>query len=164
MILKPRIDISVAVIFAGAFFVFVGFASAIAMASLYSLLPAGLGMLSLLFIAGGLAALWHRKRLTITIDPSGITIPTGTIFRPGRSVHIPRAAMATIARDESVRAFPDWTMGFRDLGRQRPPSEGWSSFLDCSDLPENFIASSRCVRNIFLAFRAEEGQESELDA
>ncbi len=62
------------------------------------------------------------------------------------------------------RDFPDWTMGFRDLGRQRPPSEGWSSFLDCSDLPENFIASSRYVRNIFLAFRAEEGQESELGA
>ncbi|MBA3650126.1 MAG: hypothetical protein H0W66_01265 [Chthoniobacterales bacterium] len=103
MILKPRIAISVSVIFAGAFFAFVGFGSAIAMASLYSLFPAGLGVLGLLFFAGGLAALWNRKHLTITIDPSGITMPTGTVFRPGRTVHIPRAAMATIARDESVR-------------------------------------------------------------
>lgn len=41
------------------------------------------------------------------------------------------------------RDFPDWTMGFRDLGQHDPPPEGWSSFLDCSDLPQDFIASSR---------------------
>lgn len=51
------------------------------------------------------------------------------------------------------RDFPDWSMGFRDLGRHPQPAEGWSTFLDCSNLPADFIASSRYVRNIFLAFR-----------
>ncbi len=103
MILKPRTGINVAVIFAGAVFVVIGFGSAIAIGSVMSLLPAGLGALGLLFIAGAIAALWHRGRLTITIDPSGITIPSGSVFRPGPSFRIPRDAIATIARDESLK-------------------------------------------------------------
>ena len=47
------------------------------------------------------------------------------------------------------RDFPDWTMGFRDLGDHQPPAQGWNSFLDASDLG----TSSSYVRNIFLAFR-----------
>lgn len=52
-----------------------------------------------------------------------------------------------------ARDFPDWTMGFRDLDDEVAPPEGWTSFLDCSDLPKDFLASSRYVRNIFLTFR-----------
>ena len=53
-----------------------------------------------------------------------------------------------------ARDFPDWTMGFRDLGKCQPPAEGWSTFLDCTDLPPNLAAASSYIRNIFLAFRA----------
>jgi hypothetical protein len=102
-ILKLRIDIYVAMIIAGAFFTFVGFASAYVMGFLVGLLPAGLGILGLLSIVGAVAALYHRNRLTITIDSSGITVPTGTVFRPGQSIHIPRDAIATIGKDESIR-------------------------------------------------------------
>ena len=53
----------------------------------------------------------------------------------------------------ATRDFPDWTMGFRDLDQDAPPPEGWTTFLDCSDLPEDFLATSQFVRNIFLTFR-----------
>lgn len=56
-----------------------------------------------------------------------------------------------------TRDFPDWTMGFRDLDQDAPPPEGWTSFLDCSDLPEDFLATSQFVRNIFLVFRERPG-------
>ncbi len=52
-----------------------------------------------------------------------------------------------------TRDFPDWTMAFRDLNQKTSPPQGWSSFLDCTDLPADFIASPRHVRNIFLTFR-----------
>lgn len=103
VILKLRIDIYIAMILAGAFFTFVGFASAYVMGWFFGILPAALGVLGVLSIAGAVAALWHRSQLAITIEPSGITLPTGSVFRPGQSVHIPRDAIATIAKDESIR-------------------------------------------------------------
>ena len=103
VILKPRIDLPVAMILAGAFFTTVGFASAYVMGPLAGIIPAALGLVGLFSLAGAVAALRHRSRLAITIDSSGITVPTGSPFRPGQSVHIPRDAIATIGKDESLR-------------------------------------------------------------
>lgn len=103
MILKPRIDIYIAMILAGIFFAFVGFASAFAIGLYAGLIPAVLGLVGLLLVTVSVAALWHRSQFSITIDSSGITVPTGSVFRPGQSVHIPRDAIATIGRDESIR-------------------------------------------------------------
>src|SRR5437588_10817794 len=103
MILKPRIDINVAMILAGAFFTFAGFGSAYLFGLPFGLAPAVLGVLGVLSFAGAVAALWTRRHFTITIDSSGITIPTGNVFRPGRSVHIPREVIATISKDQSLR-------------------------------------------------------------
>ena len=66
-------------------------------------MPAVFGLLGLLLIAVGIAGLFARDRRAIIIDPTGITLPTGNVFRPGQSVHIPGDAIATIARDESIR-------------------------------------------------------------
>jgi hypothetical protein len=103
VILKPRIDINVAMILAGGFFVFVGFGSAYLVGMPYGLVPSVLGVLGLACIVGAVAALWHRRHFAIIIDSSGITIPTGHVFRPGDSMHIPREVIATIGRDESIR-------------------------------------------------------------
>jgi hypothetical protein len=101
--LKPRIDIYVASVLAGVFFVFVGFGSAYLFGFPFGLIPAVLGVLGVGFIVMGAGALSHRRSLVIVIDPSGITLPTGNVLRPGQSVHIPRDAIATIAKDESIR-------------------------------------------------------------
>jgi hypothetical protein len=103
VILKPRIAISVAMLLGGMFFTSVGFASAFAIGLYTGLIPAVVGVLGLLWLAVSLAALFHRDQFTITIDSSGITLPTGSVFRPGQRVHIPRDSIATIARDESIR-------------------------------------------------------------
>lgn len=103
MILKPRIDISIAMVLAGLFFAVIGFASAFAIGLYTGLIPAIVGVLGLLWIVIAGAALAKRSRFAITIDSSGITIPTGSVFRVGERVHIPRDAIATIARDETIR-------------------------------------------------------------
>jgi len=103
VILKQRIDIYVAMILAGLFFTLLGFASAFAIGLYAGLIPAIVGVLGLLWIATAVAALARRRHFTITIDSSGITVPTGSVFRVGGYVHIPREAIATIARDESIR-------------------------------------------------------------
>ena len=56
-----------------------------------------------------------------------------------------------------TRDFPDWTMGFRDLDQSAAPPDGWTAFLDCSDLSKDFLATSQFVRNIFLTFRDRPG-------
>ena len=103
MILKPRIDIHVAMILAGIFFAFVGFGSAYLFGLPFGLVPAVLGVLGLVSIAGAGVGLRNRRHFAITIDSSGITVPTGSVFRPGQRVHIPREVIATIGRDESIR-------------------------------------------------------------
>jgi hypothetical protein len=101
--LKPRIDLHVAMILAGFFFTFVGFGSAYLFGFPFGLIPAVLGVIGLVSVVAAVAALWHRSRFSIIIDSSGITVPTGNVFRPGRSVHIPRDVIATIGKDESIR-------------------------------------------------------------
>ena len=103
MTLKPRIDIYVASILAGAFITLIGFASAVAIGLYAGLVPAVFGLLGISLMAVGVGGLCARNRQAIIIDSTGITLPTGTVFRPGQSVHIPRDAIATIARDESIR-------------------------------------------------------------
>jgi hypothetical protein len=103
VILKPRIDIYVAMILGGIFFTLIGFASAFVIGLYAGIIPAVLGILGLLWLAVSLAGLWHRSQFSITIDSSGITVPTGSVFRPGPSFHIPRDAIATIGLDESIR-------------------------------------------------------------
>ena len=53
----------------------------------------------------------------------------------------------------AARDFPDWTMGFRDLGPQQAPAEGWTDFLQSNELPVTVASAASYVRNIFLAFR-----------
>jgi hypothetical protein len=101
--LKPRIDIYIAMILAGCFFALVGFVSAYLVGFPFGLVPVVLSVLGLGNIVVGTAALWHRSHFSIIIDSSGITVPTGNVFRPGRSMHIPRDLIATIAKDESIR-------------------------------------------------------------
>jgi hypothetical protein len=101
--LKPRIDIYVAMILAGAFFTFVGFGSAYLFGLPFGLAPGVLGVMGVFYVMVAIAALWHRRSFFMVIEPSGITLPTGNVFRPGQSVHIPREVIATIARDESIR-------------------------------------------------------------
>jgi len=103
MTLKRRIDLSVAMILAGGFIALIGFSSAVAIGLYAALVPAVFGVLGLILISIGIAALAQRRRLSIVIDSSGITIPTGHLFRIGAPVHIPREAIATIGKDESLR-------------------------------------------------------------
>jgi hypothetical protein len=87
-------------ILGGIFFTLVGFASAFTIG-----LYAGLFLPSWEFSACcgspfppqlyGIAASLRSRS-----DSSGMTLPTGSVFRPGQGVHIPREGMATIARDE----------------------------------------------------------------
>ena len=51
------------------------------------------------------------------------------------------------------RDFPDWTMGFRNLGPEQTPAEGWTDFLESTELPSTLTAATGYVRNVFLAFR-----------
>lgn len=103
MILKPRIDIYVAAILGGAFIALIGLASAFAIGLYAGLIPALVAVLGLLWVAVGIAALSTRSRFAIVIDASGITVPAGNVFRVRSSVHIPREAIATISRDESLK-------------------------------------------------------------
>lgn len=80
-----------------------------------------------------------------------------------------RDRYAIIARDErhkwvslvmtgpnATRDFPDWTMGFRDLGPEQTPAAGWTNFLESAELPTILASAASYVRNIFLAFRERE--------
>ncbi len=80
-----------------------------------------------------------------------------------------RDRYAIIARDErhkwvslvmtgpnAARDFPDWTMGFRDLGPEQTPAAGWTDFLESTVLPTTLASAASYVRNIFLAFRERE--------
>jgi hypothetical protein len=101
--LKPRIATPVALIFGGAFIAYIAFVSAYLIGWYLGLIPAIVGVLAVAWIAVGITTLIRRQSLAIVIDSSGITIPTGSLFRPREPVHIPSGAIATIARDESVR-------------------------------------------------------------
>ncbi len=90
-------------ILAGLFFTLLGFGLAFAIGLYAGLIPAVVGVLGLLWIGTAAAALARRRHFAIIIDSSGITVPTGSVFRVGGPVHIPREAIATIARDESIR-------------------------------------------------------------
>jgi hypothetical protein len=102
MILKPRIDLFVAMLLGGAVIAFIGFGSAIAIGLWAGLVPAAVGGLGLFWIAIGIAGLRTRPRFAIKIDGSGITLPTGNVFRVRDPVHIPVQMIATISRDESI--------------------------------------------------------------
>ena len=66
--------------------------------------------------------------------------------------------VSTVMRGPSAeRDFPDWSMGFRDLERAKPPAEGWTEFLTLSEEERPFPAGSSYIRNIFLAFKNREG-------
>jgi hypothetical protein len=103
VILKPRIDIYVASILAGGFIALIGFGSAAAIGLYAGLVPAVFGLLGLSLSVVGVGGLFSRGRRAIIIDPTGITLPRGNVFRSGESVHIPRDAIATIAKDESIK-------------------------------------------------------------
>src|SRR5438034_2464767 len=102
MILKPRIDISVAMLLGGAVIAFIGFTSAVTIGLWAGLVPAAVRSLGLLWITIAIAGLRTRPKLAIKIDGSGITIPTGNVFRVRDPVHIPVEMIATISRDESI--------------------------------------------------------------
>jgi hypothetical protein len=102
MILKPRIDICVAMLLGGVVIAFIGFASAVAIGLWAGLVPAAAGGLGLVWIATAITGLRQRPKLAITIDGSGITLPTGNVFRVRDPVHIPVGMIATISRDESI--------------------------------------------------------------
>src|SRR5204862_3177486 len=89
MILKPRIDIFVAMLLGGTVIAFIGFGSAVMIGLWAGLVPAVVGTLGLLWITIAIAALRTRLRLAIKIDNSGITLPTGNVFRGRDPVHIP---------------------------------------------------------------------------
>jgi hypothetical protein len=103
MLLKQRIDTQIAFIFAGASFAYIGFVSAFIIGLFAGLVPAVLGVFGLLWIAVGAAALLNRRKSAITIDASGITIPTGNVFRLGPNLHIRRELIANIMKDESIK-------------------------------------------------------------
>jgi hypothetical protein len=84
-------------VFCSHVFFLVGFGSAFAIGLYAGIVPAVLGVLGLFSIVVGVAALSKRKDLAIAIDSSGISIPTGNVL------HIPREAIATIAKDESIK-------------------------------------------------------------
>jgi hypothetical protein len=104
MLLKRRVDLCIAMIFAGAFFGLVGFGSAAAIGSYAATIPAILGFLGLSQIVLGSLLLIKRKRLAITIDRSGISLPAGSLLRNDlRNVFVPKEAMAAIYKHECVR-------------------------------------------------------------
>lgn len=104
MLLKRRIDISIAMILAGSFFCFVGFGSAALIGSYAAMIPAILGFLGLSLIVLGSLLLLRRKRLTITIDRSGISLPVGSLLRNDlRNIFVPKEAIAAIYKHECVR-------------------------------------------------------------
>ena len=102
MILKPRIDIFVAMLLGGVIIAFIGCGSAFAIGLWAGLVPAVVGGLGLLWIAIAIAGLRTRPKLAIKIDGSGLTIPMGNVFRVRAPVHIPVEMIATISRDESI--------------------------------------------------------------
>ena len=60
------------------------------------------------------------------------------------------------------RDFPDWTMGFRDLDRARPPKTGWTDYLEIDQDEKPFPAASSAIRNIFLEFKTRDEAGSAL--
>jgi len=103
MILKPRIDICVAMLLGGTVIAYIGCASAVAIGLWAGLVPAAVAGLGLFWITIAIAALRTRPKLAIKIDNSGITLPIGNVFRVREPVHIPVELIATISRDESIR-------------------------------------------------------------
>ncbi len=76
-----------------------------------------------------------------------------------------RERYEVIARDErhewvslvmtgpnATRDFPDWTMGFRDLGPDQAPAEGWTEFLESAELPAKLASAASYVREYFSRF------------
>jgi hypothetical protein len=103
MTLRPRIATNVAMLIGGAFFVFIGFGSAILIGLWAGLVPAVLGVLGLLWIAVPILALSRRSSLAITIDEAGISLPAGNLLQIRPAVHIPRDVIASISQHESLK-------------------------------------------------------------
>jgi hypothetical protein len=45
----------------------------------------------------------QRGKAAIVIDASGVTIPQGSLVRPKTPLHIPRAVIASISKQESLK-------------------------------------------------------------
>jgi hypothetical protein len=104
MILKPRIAHNVTAICGGVFIAYLGFVCAVVIASYASIIPAIFGLLGLSWIFMGSLSLMRRSRLAITIDSSGIGLPTGSIVRGDlRNIFVPSEVIAAILRHESLK-------------------------------------------------------------
>ena len=68
-----------------------------------ALVPAAVGLVGLFLMVTGILSLKHRSKAVITIDQTGITIPQGSLVRPQPGLHIPRAVIASIAKQESLK-------------------------------------------------------------
>jgi hypothetical protein len=107
MILKPRIATSIAMIPAG-FFIFALGAVGVLGAGfrvyygLVGIFCALFALLGIFWISMGIASLAKRKKLSITIDESGISIPTGNRFR-SQACFIPKENIAAISKHESMK-------------------------------------------------------------
>jgi hypothetical protein len=108
MLVKRRLDLCIAMILAGAAFAFIGFGCAAAIiaviGSYAAIVPAFLGCVGFCYIFLGILLLVRRKRLAITIDKSGISLPSGSILRGDvRNILVPKEAMAAIYKHECLR-------------------------------------------------------------
>lgn len=104
MILKPRIAHNVTAICGGVFIAYLGFVCAVMIGSYASIIPAIFGVLGLSWIFMGSLSLMRRSRLAITIDPSGIGLPAGNMFRGDlRNILVPNEIIAGILKHESLK-------------------------------------------------------------
>jgi hypothetical protein len=68
-----------------------------------ALVPALVALLGIFWIVSGTLSLVQRSKAAIVIDESGITIPQGSLVRPRPGLHIPRAIIARVSKQESLK-------------------------------------------------------------
>jgi hypothetical protein len=103
MLLKPKLEISVALALGGAILAFGGL-EFWTLLGIYGIVPGLFGLLGLFMLYSGIAALAARKKLSIAIDESGIEQPVGSLLMLNlRRTLIARDNIEVISKHESIR-------------------------------------------------------------
>jgi hypothetical protein len=64
--------------------------------------------------------------------------------------------ITTVSQEKTVRRdFPDWSMGFRDLGADASRPDGFTPFLDTSLTAADFSSDPGRAKRLLLLFKEE---------
>ena len=104
MLLKPKLGLSIGLIFGGCFLAALGLGLWYAVGGYTGLIPGFFGVVGVLWILVGTVALIRRPTLVIQINEKGIDLPARSLFKVGSPrIFVRRDDIEAISRQETFR-------------------------------------------------------------